>query len=411
MALERGGITMKSWLTATMGAALAAIWSLTCSVAVAADSARLVPSGRQPVPIENHQYPRSYFPNTELLGAGEMRVIALGTGRPVITKAQKSASWWVELGNGDSFLFDVGSGSLENLSVLRPDWSRMDKVFLSHLHIDHAGDLDVLLALGWLNGRYTPLQIHGPSGSTPELGTAAFVAGQRASWAWDILGRASVLPDAGGQLEAHEFDYRQTQLVYEQNGVKISAFPAIHLMDGSVSYRLDWNGLSFVFGGDSIPNKWFIENSQDADLVVHECYFLPEQYQRFTGFSLRRATIVTSYIHTPPEGFGKIMSAIEPRMAVAYHFWPQHDLVAPIYDRIRSTYDGPLTIAKDLLVWNVTNDHIEVREAIVDEAAWPTGVSAEFLRAPRTDNPTRAMSEYIRNGQWEEFTPPPLPDE
>ncbi len=74
----------------------------------------------------------TYFPNTEELGADEMRIIALGTGLPTpITRAQKSTAWMVELGNGDVFLFDLGTGSMENLFGLRPDFSKIDKVFLS----------------------------------------------------------------------------------------------------------------------------------------------------------------------------------------------------------------------------------------------------------------------------------------
>ena len=69
-----------------------------------------------------------------------MRVIALGTGMPnVITGNQKASCWYVELGNGEKFLFDVGSGSMENLAKLRPDYSKVDKVFASHLHSDHVG--------------------------------------------------------------------------------------------------------------------------------------------------------------------------------------------------------------------------------------------------------------------------------
>lgn len=50
--------------------------------------------------------------------------------------------------------------------------------------------------------------------------------------------------------------------------MRIKSFPAIHSLDGSVSYRLDWNGLSFVFGGDSNPNKWLIGSSTGADLLA-----------------------------------------------------------------------------------------------------------------------------------------------
>ena len=99
-----------------------------------------VPIGRVPTVIVDGQYPASYFPNTELLGAGEMRIIALGTGMPNPTRAAAAISFLVELGNGDKFLFDVGSGSAANLFALRPDFTKLDKVFASHLHVDHVGD-------------------------------------------------------------------------------------------------------------------------------------------------------------------------------------------------------------------------------------------------------------------------------
>ena len=215
-----------------------------------------------------------WYPRTEKVGPDEMFIVALGTGMPTpITRAQKSSSWYVELGNGDIFLFDVGSGSVENLFALRPDFARVDKAFMSHLHTDHIGDTDALWIGGWLSGRYTALNIYGPSGTKPELGTAAFVAGLEKAYAWDVSGRSGALPDAGGLLVAHEFDYKQEGVVYEENGVRIISFPAIHSIDGSVSYRLEWNGLSFVFSGDSYPNKWFIKHASNADFVIHECFY------------------------------------------------------------------------------------------------------------------------------------------
>ena len=36
---------------------------------------------------------------------------------------------------------------------------------------------------------------------------------------------------------------KKNKSCYEENGVTIRSFPAIHAIDGSVSYSLEWNGL------------------------------------------------------------------------------------------------------------------------------------------------------------------------
>jgi ribonuclease Z len=366
-----------------------------------------VPSGRIPQEIKDHRYPRTYFPGTEKVGPDEMRIITLGTGMPNQSPSNVAACFLVELGNGESFLFDMGTGSSDRLAGLEADYSTLDKVFISHLHTDHCGDVAALWVGGWLNGRYDPLQVYGPSGSAPELGTKNHVDHLREAWAWDVTSRAGTLPNAGGEIVAHEFDFSKTAVIYDQNGVTVKTFPAIHIRDGSVSYRLDWNGLSFVFGGDSVPNQWFEKEARDADVVVHECFFTPEQWMRISGFPYKQAYWVTSQIHTPSQAFGKLMSMLEPRMAVAYHYWNHRDLEFEIYEGVRETYDGPLTMAHDLTVLNVTKDHIEVREVTFNHESWPQGTSKEFDTAPRGDPATGLMSEWLREGALEGMVPPP----
>jgi len=364
-------------------------------------------SGRIPQEIKNGEYPHSYFPGTEKVGKDEMRITAVGTGMPTQTPTNAAACFLVELGNGESFLFDLGTGSTDRLAGLELDYSKLDKVFASHLHTDHVGDIAALWVAGWISGRYTPLHVYGPSGSEPALGIKAHIDHIREAWAWDVTSRAGTLPNAGGEIEAHEFDFAKTAVIYEENGVKITSFPAIHIRDGSVSFRLDWNGLSFVFGGDSAPNKWFLNEAKGADLVVHECFFTPEQWMDIAGFPYKQAYWVTSVIHTPPEGFGKIMSAIKPRMAVAYHYWNHRDIEFEIFEGIRKTYDGPLAMAADLTVFNVTKDNIEVREVSINHDAWPRGTSKEWDTAPRGDPATGLMSEWLVEGTIKEMIPPP----
>jgi ribonuclease Z len=367
-----------------------------------------MPMGRTPTAIVDGQYPASYFPNTELLGADEMRITALGTGMPNQTRAAVSISYLLELGNGDKFLFDLGSGMLANLFSLRPDFSKLDKVFASHLHVDHVGDFMAFHIGSWLSGRYTQLDLYGPSGAKPELGIKAFAEAMQKGYAWDIATRTGALPDKGGLINVHEFNYKQeNEIVYQKNGVTIRSWPAIHSLDGSVSYGVEWNGLKYVFGGDTYPNKWYIKYAANADVASHEAFLPPKALAKYFGWNMAQATYVSTRIHTEPQAFGKVMSAVKPRLAVGYHSVQSPENNAAITDGVRKTYDGPLALARDLMVINVTKETIAVRMASVDDYVLPPDVTEAYKKAPRSKD--KSPSKFILDGKWKNYTPPPMP--
>lgn len=339
----------------------------------------------------------AYFPNTEDLGPNEMRIISLGTAMPFQRPAQAAPSFLVELGNGDKFLFDIGTGSAERLSALQIPYDFLDKVFLGHLHADHMGDLPALWVGGTINNRTKPLRIWGPNGTKPEYGTKAAIEGLKDFYKWDIATRRGAFVASGQVLEVHEFDYRgENRIIYEENGVTIRSFPAVHAFDGPVSFRLDWNGRSFVFSSDTFPNKWFNEYAKNADVVVHECFVSVENLIERMNFPVQRALLVGAQVHTPPEAFGKVMSIVKPRMAIAYHFINDFDTAPNIQDGIRSTYDGPLTLAKDMLVWNITEEKIRVREVVFDENVW----TAPIVNRGTVDVSLReSESDWIKAGK------------
>lgn len=149
-----------------------------------------------------------FFYPGEKVALDEIRVTALGTGMPFARRRQASAGWLVELGNGDVFVFDLGTGSSANLNALGVPHSKLDKVFLTHLHVDHFGDLTSLFALGMVRGRFTPLNVWGPSSSEERLGTKAFGEAFTRMMAWDIESRRAVVNTGTGHIAAfHEFDY------------------------------------------------------------------------------------------------------------------------------------------------------------------------------------------------------------
>lgn len=345
-------------------------------------------------PVKSRGDRDAYYPNTEDLAADEMRIISCGTGMPNARPSQAASCWLVELGNGDKFLFDIGTASADNIAALQIPYDYLDKVFLSHLHTDHFGDLDALYVGGLISGRVGPLRVWGPSGDKPELGTKYSLEHLQKALTWDVEGRKGRLPASGQVLEIHEFDYKgENQIVYQDNGVTIRSWPANHVLDGPVSFSLEWNGLKFVFGGDTYPNNWFIKYAKGADIAIHECFITVPDLIEKMNFPVSRALNVGTQIHTPPPAFGKVMSLIKPRHAIAYHFFNDFDTTPKILEGIKSTYDGPLTLADDMLVWNVTKDKITVREVVFQEDVWPPPGAIE---APPVDRSImETSSEWI----------------
>ena len=340
-----------------------------------------------------------YTPNSEDLGPDEMRLIACGTGMPTARPKQAASCWLLELGNGDKFIFDIGTGSAERIAAMQIPYNYLDKVFLSHLHTDHFGDLDALFVGGALSGRQKPLRVWGPSGDTPERGTKYALDHLYKALTWDLDGRKGITDPRGYQpFDVTEFDYMgMNEIIYQENDVTIRSFPAIHSLDGPVSFTLEWNGFKFVFGGDTYPNKWYEEFAKDADLAIHECFIpVPAMITKF-GFTPQGALSVATQIHTAPEAFGKMMSIIKPRMAVAYHFFNDYDIAPDILKRVGKTYDGPLSLATDYMVWNITKENIRVRMAIVDEDVWPPPVTEE----PLVPDPSQRIpySDMIAGGK------------
>jgi len=327
-----------------------------------------------------------YYPGSEDLAPDEMRIVACGTGMPSARPKQAAACFLVELGNGDKFIFDAGTGSAERISAMKIPYDYLDKVFIGHLHADHFGDLDALWVGGVLANRQRPLRVWGPSGHEERYGTKYAVERMKEMYAWDWASRQGNVNTVGFQIEVTEFDYKAVnQVIYQENGVTIRSIPAVHALDGPVSFILEWNGLKFSFSSDTYPNKWWMEHTRDSDIAIHECFFTTRIGVEKQKFPVADALNVGTQVHTSPQQFGKVMSEIRPRLAVAYHVFNDFDTQPEIINAIRETYDGPLALSVDYMVFNVSKDDIRVRMAVVDEDIWPEPSITKKLPADPAD--------------------------
>ena len=366
-----------------------------------------------------------YYPGTEELAADEMRISFMGTTCiPMISQA--AVSVFVELGNKDCFAFDLGTGSIIKYWAMGINMEKIYKIFLAHLHADHMGDLPFVYGFGPSYGRSWPLYVWGPSDSdftytAPDKktrgpfkdGTKAYCDALKQMMVWHNESQSFLTtsyqdykipfydPEPSlNRIDAYdlvpiELDWRKTgkdafgiangdNIAYKdvQNGVKITHFPAVHCRSASLSYKLEWNGLSMIYCGDTLPNQYMIDQAgSGVDVLIHEIVMPANVWVSKMGvtssYAEQQAQNVQDSSHTPQKAYGYILEQIRqtgkaPRLAVATHFQATDDTISSALSDIRKWYQqGDVTIASDTMVLNVTKSKITKRRAVVSNYAWP----------------------------------------
>ena len=104
--------------------------------------------------------------------------------------------------------------------------------------------------------------------------------------------------------------------------------------------------------------------------------------------------------HTAPHEAGQVLALVKPRFAAVYHFFNDFDTGADIEHAIRKHYNGPLALAQDLMVFNVTSDDVGVRLAVTATHVWPNKLRHENgFRASPCTKPAPQMSRWLADQQ------------
>ena len=328
------------------------------------------------VPSKNFKATMLYYPNTETLQSDEARVTFMGsTYFP--NQTQSGMSIFVELGNGDSFVFDIGIGSLRNYNSFSVPFNTLNNIFITHLHMDHISDLAYLMMFRGFQSGWTPMQIYGPSGSEEEFGTAHMMEGlmQMTNWHQDAFHAFPI--GEGYSPDIHELPYmKEGGIAYEKNGVKIIHWPTSHTKDGAISYRLDWNGRSICYTGDNRPNSLTIKYCKGVDMLISEVQTATVSLSsQALGIPPALAAYTIDNAHTPAYGLGYICEKTQPKVCVGTHYSYDDVFNNETVAEVRHHYKGAFAFgAPDLVTFNLHGE---------GKVWWREGVAAESSQTPR----------------------------
>ena len=205
-----------------------------------------------------------------------LEVVVLGSGGPRAL-GRGGSSFIVEVDGTPRILLDAGPGAFLRIGELKLDVERVDTVLLTHLHIDHSGDLAAFFNERALtsDGPIT-YRIFGPDGAGLFPKTSRFVdllVGKDGAFEYQKTFGADesfVVRDLAIRL-----DSPRTRIV-DENGLVVEEIATHHGDCPSVAYRISYHGVVVVFSGDmdasALPN--LVELAKNADLLIFNCAVL-----------------------------------------------------------------------------------------------------------------------------------------
>jgi ribonuclease BN (tRNA processing enzyme) len=276
-------------------------------------------------------------------GVNGIALQVLGSGGPELQDKRASSSyllWW----NGRArVLVDIGGGAALRFGQSGATVTGLDVILLTHLHVDHVGDLPALVKSSYFEDRRAALPVFGPGGNSDFPSTTRFIRDlfTAPQGAFRYLSDFVTPAQAGGYLlQPHDvlLKAREVRPLFDDQGIRVAATTVIHGGVPALAYRVDLGGVSVAFSGDTNGNNGNLEHLAEAAdvLVAHNA--IPEGAQ-----GVERA------LHMPPSVIGRIArDAGVKRLILSHRMRRTLGREDETMLAIRESFAGSTTFANDL---------------------------------------------------------------
>jgi ribonuclease BN (tRNA processing enzyme) len=185
-----------------------------------------------------------------------------------------------------SFLIDCGASSLIGMNRLGIDRNAIDTILVTHFHADHFGGIPFFMLDAQFNTKRTrALTIAGPPGLRE----------------WFV--RVMETSFAGSSKTQRKFELNLVELAAgERRSLGDIAVRAVRVRHAPVegpflAYRVEVDGRTIAFSGDTEWVENLVEIGRDADLLITECY----SFDKKVPFHLDYATLATNLPRINPK--------------------------------------------------------------------------------------------------------------
>jgi len=245
----------------------------------------------------------------------EVTVVGTGTAVPRLRRRQSCVA---VCAGGETLVFDLGSGAVRGMVRAALDPLAVDRVFFTHFHPDHTVDVVPLMfamKYGSEPAREKPLLLCGPEPF------GEFFEKIQAVWGEWMLGDYPT--------EVRELP-RKCPSPLDLPAGRLAWAPAAHRPE-SISYRLEGEGGTFVYTGDTEYSESVVGLARGAHTLLIECSFPDER--PVPG-------------HLTPSGVARIASEAGVGRVVLTHVYPPADELDLVAEVSRG-YEGEVILAED----------------------------------------------------------------
>jgi ribonuclease BN (tRNA processing enzyme) len=277
-----------------------------------------------------------------------LELIVLGSGGPGAT-GRAASSYLILVEGVPRILVDAGPGSFARLGEARVSLANTDIILLTHLHVDHAGELPGLFkARAVSTSGPIVFEVWGPNGSPEPRQGAYFPSTSRfLHLLFGPTGAFAYLRDFSAPMTLHAHDIptpirmnAEPHVVFKKSALTITAIAGHHRDAPSVIYRIDHAGRSVTFSGDidaeGVPNLTRI--ARDTDLLVFNSVVLDPPDSPPILYTL----------HTPPHTIGEIAGKANVHRLLLSHLSPAtEEMHETVLKSIQQSFTGSVSMAAD----------------------------------------------------------------